>query len=389
MPTLYSASLPKAQYGIVGMNHTIHLDLPSSALKISDALFKSLEIQSRQTEITVIFGASKQLRKQYEKSSFGLLGRLQLHICITSLRVNCSRCLTIYVKMTNVGCRYKEARDDPMVASECGCKATVLRIRLTVGTATRLVAWECEKRGWFTCKVRASWKVHVAEVAGCSRKTVASMLSDSLNCHRLRLRRGYLIVGHLPRQIGGDDGGRVGPILWSEVRRCLCLLLQVGGLCSVCGAVTSGLCSGKIRLASRIIGWMNLNPSQFWISDEPDSSKCDVSKLRSSKCRAGAHKQGQNPNAVNVGPELDIGPEPKSGAEALCSKCGPEPDAGPKPNAVKCGAGARCRAEAQCSKCGAEARCEAEAQCSKRRAKTRCGAEAQFSKCRAEARCGA
>ncbi|OWM72757.1 hypothetical protein CDL15_Pgr024809 [Punica granatum] len=82
---------------------------------------------------------------------------------------------------------------------------------------------------------------------------------------------------------------------------------------------------------------MNLNPSQFWISDEPESSKCDVSKLRSSKCRAGAHKQGQNPNAVNVGPELDIGPEPKSGAEALCSKCGPEPDAGPKPNAVNAG----------------------------------------------------
>ncbi|PKI70873.1 hypothetical protein CRG98_008764 [Punica granatum] len=46
----------------------------------------------------------------------------------------------------------QEAWDDPMVASECGCKAAVLRIRLTLGTATRLVAWECEKRGWFTCK---------------------------------------------------------------------------------------------------------------------------------------------------------------------------------------------------------------------------------------------
>ncbi|PKI73211.1 hypothetical protein CRG98_006409 [Punica granatum] len=29
--------------------------------------------------------------------------------------------------------------------------------------------------------VCASWRVHVVEVTGCSRKTVASMLSDSLN----------------------------------------------------------------------------------------------------------------------------------------------------------------------------------------------------------------
>ncbi|OWM90071.1 hypothetical protein CDL15_Pgr000858 [Punica granatum] len=48
--------------------------------------------------------------------------------------------------------------------------------------------------------VRASWRVHAAEVAGCSRKTVASMLNDSLDCPHLQLRRGYLIVGHLPRQ---------------------------------------------------------------------------------------------------------------------------------------------------------------------------------------------
>ncbi|OWM85753.1 hypothetical protein CDL15_Pgr023686 [Punica granatum] len=48
--------------------------------------------------------------------------------------------------------------------------------------------------------VHASWRVHAAEVTGCSRKTVASMLSDSLNCPSLWLHRGYLIVEHLPRQ---------------------------------------------------------------------------------------------------------------------------------------------------------------------------------------------
>ncbi|PKI47077.1 hypothetical protein CRG98_032529 [Punica granatum] len=45
------------------------------------------------------------------------------------------------------------------------------------------------------------------EVDGCSRKTVASMLSDSLNCPRLRLRRGYLIVGHLLRRRLELDAG--------------------------------------------------------------------------------------------------------------------------------------------------------------------------------------
>ncbi|PKI43827.1 hypothetical protein CRG98_035778 [Punica granatum] len=39
-----------------------------------------------------------------------------------------------------------------------------------------------------------------AEVTGCSRKTIASMLSDSLDCPRLRLHRGYLIIRHLHRQ---------------------------------------------------------------------------------------------------------------------------------------------------------------------------------------------
>ncbi|PKI58099.1 hypothetical protein CRG98_021526 [Punica granatum] len=48
--------------------------------------------------------------------------------------------------------------------------------------------------------VRASWRVHAAEVTGRSRKMVASMLSDLLNCPCLRLYRGFLIIGHLPRQ---------------------------------------------------------------------------------------------------------------------------------------------------------------------------------------------
>ncbi|PKI61744.1 hypothetical protein CRG98_017856 [Punica granatum] len=89
------------------MNHATHLDPPSSTLRVSDALFMSLEAKSRQTEITVISGSPKQLRKQFEKSSFGLLGHLRLHICITGLRVKCPRDLTIYVKMIDVGCRYK------------------------------------------------------------------------------------------------------------------------------------------------------------------------------------------------------------------------------------------------------------------------------------------
>ncbi|OWM76845.1 hypothetical protein CDL15_Pgr016492 [Punica granatum] len=55
----------------------------------------------------------------------------------------------------------QEARDDPMVASECGCKAAVLRIGLTLGTVTCLVAWECEKRWWFTCKGRHNYPLVV------------------------------------------------------------------------------------------------------------------------------------------------------------------------------------------------------------------------------------
>ncbi|PKI69604.1 hypothetical protein CRG98_010017 [Punica granatum] len=94
------------------MNHTTHLDPPSSALRVSDAFFMSLEAQSRQTQITVVSGSPKQLRKQSEKSSFGLLGHLRLHICITGLRVKRPRNLTIYVKMTGVGCRYKVILED-------------------------------------------------------------------------------------------------------------------------------------------------------------------------------------------------------------------------------------------------------------------------------------
>jgi hypothetical protein len=86
MLTLHNASLLKAQCGIVGMNHTTHLDPSSSALRVSDALFISLEAQSQQTEIAVISGSPKKLRKQSEKSSFGLLGHLRLHICIYRLK---------------------------------------------------------------------------------------------------------------------------------------------------------------------------------------------------------------------------------------------------------------------------------------------------------------
>ncbi|PKI45183.1 hypothetical protein CRG98_034434 [Punica granatum] len=59
---------------------------PDNALMVSDAFFMSLEVQSRQTEVTMISEAPKQLRKQTEKSSFGLLGHLRLRICITGLR---------------------------------------------------------------------------------------------------------------------------------------------------------------------------------------------------------------------------------------------------------------------------------------------------------------
>ncbi|OWM83047.1 hypothetical protein CDL15_Pgr005076 [Punica granatum] len=41
---LHHASLLRAQRGIVGINHTTHLDLPSNALEVSDTLFKSLEV---------------------------------------------------------------------------------------------------------------------------------------------------------------------------------------------------------------------------------------------------------------------------------------------------------------------------------------------------------
>ncbi|OWM90085.1 hypothetical protein CDL15_Pgr000872 [Punica granatum] len=84
--TLQNASLLKAQCGIVEMNHTTHLNPSSNALRVSDALFISLKAQSRQTEITVISGSPKKLRKQSEKFSFGLLRHLRLHICIYRLK---------------------------------------------------------------------------------------------------------------------------------------------------------------------------------------------------------------------------------------------------------------------------------------------------------------
>ncbi|PKI71959.1 hypothetical protein CRG98_007642 [Punica granatum] len=99
------------------MNHTTHLDLPSFALKVLDTLFKSLEVRSRQIEITVISGTPKQLRKQSEKSSFDFLGRLRLHICVTGLRVDCPRCLTIYVKMTDIKYRHKISCQKRLISS--------------------------------------------------------------------------------------------------------------------------------------------------------------------------------------------------------------------------------------------------------------------------------
>ncbi|PKI48885.1 hypothetical protein CRG98_030733 [Punica granatum] len=96
MPTLHSASLLKAQCGIVGMNHTTHLDPSSSALRVSDALFIFLEAPSWQTEIVVIFGSPKKLRKQYEKSSFSLLGHLRLHICSYRLKSQVSTLISSF-----------------------------------------------------------------------------------------------------------------------------------------------------------------------------------------------------------------------------------------------------------------------------------------------------
>ncbi|PKI49917.1 hypothetical protein CRG98_029701 [Punica granatum] len=89
------------------MNHTTHLDLSRNTLRVSDALFMSLGAQSQQTEITMISGSPKQLRKQSEKSNFDLLGHLRLDICITGIRVKGPCDLTVYVKMTDMGCRCK------------------------------------------------------------------------------------------------------------------------------------------------------------------------------------------------------------------------------------------------------------------------------------------
>ncbi|OWM82721.1 hypothetical protein CDL15_Pgr014209 [Punica granatum] len=72
--------------------------------------------------------------------------------------------------------------------------------------------------------VSTSWRVYAIEANGCSRKTVASMLSDSLNCPCLWLHRGYLIVEHLPCQSirkgsetssRGSVNSRIALRLWS------------------------------------------------------------------------------------------------------------------------------------------------------------------------------
>ncbi|PKI49212.1 hypothetical protein CRG98_030401 [Punica granatum] len=72
--------------------------------------------------------------------------------------------------------------------------------------------------------VHASWMVHAAKVPEYSRKTVVLMLGDSLDCPLLRLHRGYLIVGHFPRQSirkgsktssRGSVNSRIALRLWS------------------------------------------------------------------------------------------------------------------------------------------------------------------------------
>ncbi|PKI68900.1 hypothetical protein CRG98_010693 [Punica granatum] len=57
---------------------------------------------------------------------------------------------------------------DALIVYECICKAVVLTIGLTLGIATRLVAWESENRGWFTCRDRHDYPlVVITERAKC------------------------------------------------------------------------------------------------------------------------------------------------------------------------------------------------------------------------------
>ncbi|PKI38802.1 hypothetical protein CRG98_040807 [Punica granatum] len=86
----YSATHPKAQCEILRRNSTIHLGPQNNVFRVSSALFQTFGVSSQRTEIAAISGSSKQLRNHSEKSSFGLLGRLRLHIGNIGLLVNYS-----------------------------------------------------------------------------------------------------------------------------------------------------------------------------------------------------------------------------------------------------------------------------------------------------------
>ncbi|PKI77676.1 hypothetical protein CRG98_001906 [Punica granatum] len=70
---------------------TIH---PRTSLRLrssEEGYARFVARKSFKTEIAVISGSPKQLRKQFEKSSFGLLGRLGLHICNTCFKAHVRR----------------------------------------------------------------------------------------------------------------------------------------------------------------------------------------------------------------------------------------------------------------------------------------------------------
>ncbi|PKI67452.1 hypothetical protein CRG98_012036 [Punica granatum] len=120
------------------------------------------------------------------------------------------------------------------------CRFDVLHL---VETCYVLLAPFCEGRlSWKfdSCalesrtSLRASWRVHAAEVTGCSRKTVASMLSDLLDCPRLRLYRACLIIRHLPHQSikkGSKTSSR------GSVNSCIALRLWSMCPCGQCAPV--------------------------------------------------------------------------------------------------------------------------------------------------------
>ncbi|PKI67596.1 hypothetical protein CRG98_012019 [Punica granatum] len=211
--------------------------------------------------------------------------------------------------------------------------------------------------------VRASWRVHAAEVSRCSRKTVTSMLSDSLDCPRLQLHRGYLIVRHLPRQSirngsktssQGSVNSRIALRLWSM---CPCeddkednaLGYYVGeyvstataedgwvlffgrkrdGACAYCCKCEGYALFVELSLSAFVVKGLDLllegrNPNVVNAGPEPD-----VVNARPEADAEPKPNAGPKPNAVNTGPEPDAGPKPK---------------AGPKPNAVNAGSIGKCK----------------------------------------------